>query len=225
MCESEDMDHIVIPPANALRIVEEADRVFLRTCICRAGEQACLPDTWEVCLLFPHASKDDLRQARPITRDAALSILRKTADQRVLHLLFYTRNSYQVTELCSCCTCCCRPIRRIRREGNYAELVRSGYVAATDPTRCTGCGACETSCFFDARQVRNGVLHLNDDRCFGCGLCVKSCPEGAIALEFQVGRGVPIPVHAWDSGIHRIQEGEEEASSLERTSIIRLAAE
>ena len=35
--------------------------------------------------------------------------------------------------------------------------------------------------------------YLMDERCFGCGRCIASCPEGAIRLEFQAGRGVPIP--------------------------------
>jgi DNA-directed RNA polymerase subunit N (RpoN/RPB10) len=32
-----------------------------------------------------------------------------------------------------------------------------------------------------------------DERCFGCGRYIASYPEDAIRLEFQAGRGVPIP--------------------------------
>jgi ferredoxin len=41
------------------------------------------------------------------------------------------------------------------------------------------------------RKVRG--VHVMDERCFGCGRCIASCPEDAIRLEFQAGRGVPIP--------------------------------
>ncbi|MBN1976878.1 MAG: 4Fe-4S binding protein, partial [Anaerolineae bacterium] len=52
---------------------------------------------------------------------------------------------------------------------------------------------CLDSCFFEARQLKGGVLSLIDERCFGCGRCIGSCPGGAIRLESQPGRGVPIP--------------------------------
>jgi electron transport complex protein RnfB len=69
----------------------------------------------------------------------------------------------------------------------------SGYVAITDEALCTGCGSCLESCFFEARRLEDGALHVMDERCFGCGRCLASCPEDAIQLEFQSGRGVPIP--------------------------------
>jgi heterodisulfide reductase subunit A-like polyferredoxin len=81
----------------------------------------------------------------------------------------------------------------MKDEGEYGEQLRSGYVAITDAALCVGCGLCQESCFFDARSVENGTLHLADDQCFGCGKCIGTCPEQAIRLEFRAGRGVPIP--------------------------------
>lgn len=193
MCESDGVNRIIIPPAKALEIAARASKVYVRECVCRAREQACPRDTWEVCLLFEHASQDDLRDARPITTDDALSILKTTAERRAIYNLFYTQTSLQVTEICSCCTCCCFPLRRMKQEGNHNDQLRSEYVAVTDAALCANCGLCQESCFFEARWIEDGTLHFADERCFGCERCVESCPNEAIRLELQAGRGVPMP--------------------------------
>ena len=192
MCESSSKDRMIIPPAKAREITRQADKVYVRKCPCRAHAQLCPPDTWQVCLLFENASQDDLQDARPISTNEALSILKATAGRRVIHNLFYTHTDRNVTEICSCCTCC-RPLYRMKEEGNYSDQLRSEYVAVTNIALCVGCGLCEESCFFEARWVKDGTLHLVDERCFGCGKCIESCPEQAIGLELRVGRGVSIP--------------------------------
>lgn len=196
MSAPDDTSRLIIPPAMALDIVGRASKVHLRECVCRAREQACPRDTWEVCLLFEHASPDDLRDARPITTDEALSVLKTTAGRGVVYQLFYKQTSLRMTELCSCCACCCSPLRAIKREQDYSSQLRSAYVAVTDVALCANCGLCQESCFFQARRLQDDALHFVDERCFGCGRCVQDCPEGAIRLELQVGRGVPIPAVA-----------------------------
>jgi electron transport complex protein RnfB len=193
VCESEHTHHIVIPPAQALEIIAQAGKVYVRECPCRARVQACPRDTWEVCLLFEHASEDDLRDTRLITTDEALSILKTTAERGVIYRLFYKPVSFQLTEVCNCCECCCAPLLELKRKGNYGEQLRSGYVAVTDAELCVNCGLCQESCFFDARWLEDGALRFVDERCFGCGRCVEVCPEGAIELELQAERGVPMP--------------------------------
>ena len=193
MCEIDTEDRIVIPPAKAREIAGQADKIYVRDCPCRAQRQLCPRDTWEVCLLFESASDEELKGARPISADEALSILEATAERKVIYNLFYTHSGRKVTELCSCCSCCCEPLRRVKEESSYSEQLRSHYVAVTDPTLCVGCGSCEESCFFEARRVENGTLHLKGERCFGCAKCIDSCPEKAIGLERQAGRGVPVP--------------------------------
>jgi electron transport complex protein RnfB len=187
------IDHIIVPPEKVREIVKQATTVYLRDCPCRARERACPRETWEVCLLFDSAAPDLLRDARPITTQAALAVLGLTAERGTINQVFYVRDSRRVTEICSCCTCCCVPLRQMKQDGNYIEQRRSSYVAVTDDTRCAGCGLCTESCFFEARWVENGTLHFADERCFGCGRCIDDCPEVAIALASWEGRGVPIP--------------------------------
>jgi ferredoxin len=190
--EPEIVNHIIIPPAEAERLVAQAGKVYLRDCPCRLEMQVCPREKWEVCLLFEHASEQDRQQARAITADEAVHIIRMTTERGDVHQLFYLDGA-PPHELCNCCTCCCFPLREAKEKGDYAEQLRSGYVAITDAALCAGCGSCLEHCFFEARQLEDGALHLIDERCFGCGRCIAACPEEAIRLEFQAGRGVPIP--------------------------------
>jgi ferredoxin len=144
-------------------------------------------------MLFEHASEKDRQQAKEIAADEALRIIRMTTARGDIHQVFYFQDGARPFELCNCCTCCCFPLREAKEKDDYAEQLRCGYVAATDAALCTGCGSCLESCFFEARQLEDGVLHLIEERCFGCRRCVAACPEDAIRIEFQAGRGVPIP--------------------------------
>ncbi|MFC1532495.1 ATP-binding protein [Thermodesulfobacteriota bacterium] len=192
MCESSMVDRIIIPPKKAYEIVQQERDIFVRDCICRSRKQLCPKDTWEVCMLFENASKEDLQDAHPITNEEALSILVTAIEGRAVNNMFYTHTDHRITEICSCCTCCCRPLHRMRDEGNYSDQLRSEYVAVTDTALCVGCGLCGESCFFESRWVEDGILYLTEEQCFGCGRCIESCPEGAISLERQIGRGVSL---------------------------------
>ncbi len=195
MCDSDQMDRLIIPLDRALDIVNRAGRIYVRSCPCRLQAQKCPPESWEVCLLFKGALTDDLRSARVITKEAALAILQKMAQQGAVYNLFYQHQSQTITELCSCCSCCCRPLRRMISLEDYASYPRSGYLAVVDAARCTGCGNCETSCLFGARKCVSDKLLLDEDRCFGCGRCIAACPEQAIRLEQQADRGISIPTY------------------------------
>ena len=193
MCESEGIQHLIVPQSEAYRIAAQAGKAYVRDCVCRAKEQNCSPETIDVCLLFEHACPEDLQAARLIPVEEALAILEMTSQWDGTYRLFFREDTQVVTEICSCCDCCCVPLRRTKREGNCAEQIRSGYVAVTDPELCVGCGECLESCFFEARQLENGVVSLIDGRCFGCGRCVQHCPEEAISLLLDATRGIPIP--------------------------------
>ena len=55
---------------------------------------------------------------------------------------------------------------------------------------CIGCGACVSTCPFDAVAINdNGVAEVDELKCQGCGACVVECPQGIIRkprkLEFD----------------------------------------
>ena len=193
MNDTVTVNRLIIPPEEAEKLVSRAGKVYLRECPCRSEMQLCPREKWEVCMLFEHASEKDRRQAKVISADEALRIVRMTTERGDIHQVFYFDKGARPFELCNCCTCCCFPLREAKEEGNYAEQLHCDYAAITDAELCSGCGLCLDSCFFEARQLEDGTLSLIDERCFGCGRCIDSCPEGAIRLDFQSGRGVPIP--------------------------------
>ncbi len=67
----------------------------------------------------------------------------------------------------------------------FAEL--DPLVAAVDVGACTWCGACETTCPYDAiaRVEHDGkdVAAISRTACKGCGGCVPVCPSDAIDLQ------------------------------------------
>ncbi len=194
MSNTEVVNRLIIPPEEAMKLVSQVVAVYLRACPCRAQMKLCPEDKWEVCVLFEHAPEDERLQARPISTDEAVRLVRMTTERGDIHQLFYFQEGERPYELCNCCTCCCYPLREEREKGNhYQDQLHSGYVAITDVSLCTACGQCLTSCFFEARQLGTEELHFIEDLCFGCGRCIPDCPEAAIRLEYHTERGISVP--------------------------------
>jgi len=67
----------------------------------------------------------------------------------------------------------------------FAEL--DPLVATVDTDACTWCGACETTCPYDAiaREAHDGkeIAVISRTSCKGCGGCVPVCPSDAIDLQ------------------------------------------
>jgi len=52
-----------------------------------------------------------------------------------------------------------------------------------DEDKCTGCGACVTSCAEGALQIVDGKAKVvNEVFCDGLGACIGECPEGALRI-------------------------------------------
>ena len=188
------VNRLIIPPEEAERLVSRAGKVYLRECPCRSEMKLCPREKWEVCMLFEHATEGDRQGAKLISRDDAIQIVRTTTERGDIHQVFYFQDGERPYELCNCCICCCFPLRKAKEKGdNFAGQLHSGYLAVTDSELCIACGTCVESCFFEARQLEDDVLYLVDALCFGCGRCLLDCPQGAIRLEYQTGRGIPVP--------------------------------
>lgn len=194
MSEAGIVNRLIIPPGEAEKLVSQAGRIYLRDCPCRSEVKMCTAEKWEVCLLFDGSSEADRLSAKPISSAEALQVIKMTTRRGDIHQMFYSPDDEQLSEICNCCTCCCRPLHEARELGDgYQSQLHSRYIAATDAELCIGCGTCIESCFFEARQLENDVLILTDELCFGCGRCIQFCPNDAIRLEYQIGRGIPIP--------------------------------
>lgn len=49
--------------------------------------------------------------------------------------------------------------------------------------KCTLCKICIDSCPFEAIEIKEGKIVINEEKCTGCGVCIKNCPENAIFRE------------------------------------------
>lgn len=67
----------------------------------------------------------------------------------------------------------------------YKEDFLSGVIAEIDQDICTGCTSCSDICRFNAIDIVEGKLSVNELNCEGCGYCAVICPVGAIAMEDQ----------------------------------------
>lgn len=60
-------------------------------------------------------------------------------------------------------------------------------IATIDQQRCTGCGACLTTCQFDAISQSEDGTFLIDSDCEGCAACAFICPVHAISMVDRKG--------------------------------------
>ncbi len=65
-----------------------------------------------------------------------------------------------------------------------AEVVRApeGVYAKVDADKCTKCGVCRRSCFYDAISLTKVGAVIDSKKCDGCGMCVEVCPADAACM-------------------------------------------
>jgi MinD superfamily P-loop ATPase len=79
---------------------------------------------------------------------------------------------------------------------------------------CTGCGACETNCRFDAIRVGDKAI-INPVACESCGVCVEVCPADAISSNERPCGEVYISETAFGPMVHaRLDPGMGTAGKL-----------
>ena len=81
----------------------------------------------------------------------------------------------------------------LQPEVKKAEDFYSGVLASIDPSLCTGCGACDEVCRFDALEEKDGVYSVIPLNCEGCGYCARICPGKQYAWKTRT----------WASGMNR----------------------
>ena len=75
-------------------------------------------------------------------------------------------------------------------------LASSGYVAQVDEILCTGCGACNEYCQFNALEVVDGINQVSYEKCMGCGVCLSKCDYDAMSLVADESKGIPLEINA-----------------------------
>lgn len=183
-----DAKQTVLSEPEMKTLLSQASQIALGPCDCRSKQKNCDAPV-EACLSVNQwAAEEMLAHAgwRIVTLAEALDVLRRSHEAGLVHLAYRQRDQ-EISQVCSCCSCCCWFLNALKRFDYHDAIAESAYVAAYDPTLCSGCGVCVGRCQFDAwtedhqTASGNGVAFA-PTRCFGCGLCVSTCPTGAISF-------------------------------------------
>ncbi len=62
------------------------------------------------------------------------------------------------------------------------ERAPEGIFGKVDYEKCTKCGVCKRSCFYDAITLTKVGAVINQNKCDGCGMCVEVCPSNAVTM-------------------------------------------
>ena len=176
-----------LPYERVSTLVEESQAFMVMDCICKK-EQGIMNNRcdkpMEICMAFAPIPGvfDDSKTGRVITKDEAISLLKKAEEAGLVHMTNNFRNGRFF--ICNCCGCCCGVLRGINQLGIPAStVVNSYYFAAIDPDKCSGCGTCkEERCQVNAVKENDDIYEIIPENCIGCGLCITTCPEEAIKL-------------------------------------------
>lgn len=179
-------------------LVEDSPGPFsVYPCICRensktAGTPCRKTSRTDTCMAFGNTAKNTLEfaGAREISRQEALEILRKNAEDG---LVLQPANTQQIEYICSCCACCCGLIQMHKMMPDGVNHWTTNFQATVDADLCTACGECVEACQLDAVTVDEdqAVAVVNLLKCLGCGNCVPNCPTEAIMLKKRENEFVP----------------------------------
>ncbi len=165
-------------------IIDGAEKIAVTKCTCRLIAHKC-DAPLEVCLQVGNAARYtiDRGSGREVGKEEAMQIIKEAEDAGLVHV---TMNKAHVGHfICNCCSCCCQTFPLLISEG-LTLCDPSRFQAQVSAEICTGCGTCETTCYFNAvdmyEEDGEPKARIIAEKCMGCGLCQVSCPDEAISL-------------------------------------------
>ncbi|GAB6098024.1 4Fe-4S binding protein [Desulfatiferula olefinivorans] len=188
--EEIDAEHsqMALPYERVSGIIEKGQSFAVNDCICKKekellGKRCDKP--MEVCLAIapvPGIFENHPLGARPITKEEAYEVLRKSEEAGLVHLTSNYQHGH--IYICNCCGCCCGVLRSINDLGIDAGLVvNAHYYAVIDTDACVSCGLCKDErCQVGAIEETDDAYRIIKDKCIGCGVCISTCPSEAISL-------------------------------------------
>ncbi len=165
--------HFVSTREQARELLDSQETLHVADCRCREAKGDCLHSRMDVCVHF----HPEPPRTRPISAQEAADILEEARTKHLVPRPFRTDDGSGVAGICFCCEDCCTYF------ANRIEACDKGAsIERTAMEDCLQCGACEDVCYFHARAVVDGTLHIDRDKCYGCGLCVDVCPAECVRM-------------------------------------------
>ena len=178
---------IAMPYERISALIEKGKSFAVNDCVCKKekellGQRCDKP--MEVCLAIAPVpgifDGDNPLGARPITKEEAYEVLRKSEEAGLVHLTSNFEHGHFY--ICNCCGCCCGVLRSINEMG-INNAVNSHYYAKIDPEACVSCGVCKDErCQIEAIEEKDETYRVLSEKCIGCGICISTCPSEAISL-------------------------------------------
>jgi len=173
-------------------IIEKFDEIAVGHCFCRHHQDLLSnpckqTELRENCFTLGKSAKYVVEQGfgRMISKDEALSILKRSENDGLVHKAWHPHSdiSKDETSICNCCKCCCG-IFDWWRKGTTAMINSTNFISEIDKSKCVGCGTCMEKCPVEAIEGDdNNKAERNPEWCIGCGVCAHFCPENAISLR------------------------------------------
>lgn len=144
----------ILPYEEAEAIVDSHRQYAIGTCACRheklhSGQKNCTIPL-DTCMSFGYAA-DYLIRHNMAVQVSRGQVMENLARCRELGLVFCADNVRKnVTFICCCCACCCNMLQGINKFGYPGFIKTSGFIAAVETDKCTGCGRCAAACPVEA---------------------------------------------------------------------------
>jgi len=194
---------MVVPLADADKVLELCSPIGLESCICRKADRAkderneheytCMGMgvgmlKWE---RWPERYKGGVKF---VNIEEAKEWNHEMDNRGFVHILMLFGAPY-IGGFCQCDYPDCNALRGGVDFG--VGVLKSHYLAKVDYAQCNGCGICAQRCQWGALkfETTSGKANIDMFKCFGCGLCHTACPRQAISLVRR--ETIPAVAEVW----------------------------
>lgn len=174
----------VLPLEDVRRVLELVDVIHGFPCICRrhllgkAHEHYCIG----LGAFFKEWAGDmpDLAgEGEPLSAAEAYRRVEEFDRQGLVHTIWTLETPF-IIAICNCRPGACVALEMLLKSGTRM-MFKGERLFQIDPSRCTGCGMCLETCYFEAlrQDAVSKRYTVVPEACYGCGLCRAACPTGA----------------------------------------------
>ena len=198
MIEQAKIDHFgqVVTMEDVTEIVRNAATIVRIPCACKWAstkeENRCCysvsytPDYWYKEMDMSYFGLAQNKGLEEVTKKEALQQMKTLEEGGAVHTIWTLKTPF-IGAICNCKPGDCLGLRTL--SVGIETMFRGEEVAVVDENSCTGCGACESACHFNAISGRSVAdqhkATISPSKCFGCGLCRNDCPEDAITMHLR----------------------------------------